>query len=205
MENGLSASDVAMLNGNNGWGDNGFMWVFALLILAGGGFGGFNRNGYMPQYATQDFVQNGFNFNDLQDQNRDILAAINSVPGAVISAVKDASYQNLQETRDLQSIVSNGFANSQKCCCDTLRAIDSVNYNGAINTASINANTTAVGQKILDALSADKISALQIENQALKTQAMIQEMSCGLPRISPYMYTVNPVSSACGCNGYMLQ
>jgi hypothetical protein len=40
----LSASDVALLNdrrdGGFGWGDSSFMWIFALLILANGGFGG---------------------------------------------------------------------------------------------------------------------------------------------------------------------
>lgn len=48
MENGsLSASDVALLSGRDGygygdmWGGNSMMWIFALLILAGGGFGGF--------------------------------------------------------------------------------------------------------------------------------------------------------------------
>ena len=45
MENGsLSASDVALLSGRDGYGDlfggNSMMWIFALLILAGGGFGG---------------------------------------------------------------------------------------------------------------------------------------------------------------------
>ena len=65
MENGLSASDVALMN-RDGFGGDAFMWIFALLILAGGGFGGFGGYG---NAATQDFVQNGFNFNDLQDQN----------------------------------------------------------------------------------------------------------------------------------------
>ena len=42
-ENGLSASDVALLNGGggcNGWGEMSFFWIFALLILANGGLGG---------------------------------------------------------------------------------------------------------------------------------------------------------------------
>ena len=47
MDSGtLSASDIALLSGNNGFGDfggNSFMWIFGLLILLGlfnGGFGG---------------------------------------------------------------------------------------------------------------------------------------------------------------------
>lgn len=74
-ENGLSASDVALLSGNNdgfgggnSWG--GLIWLFAIIAMFNGGwgngFGGGGRGGYQPQYATQDFVQNGFNFNDLQ-------------------------------------------------------------------------------------------------------------------------------------------
>ena len=50
MENNgaLSASDVALLNRNNGmsWGDSSFMWIFALLILANGGFGGWGNNNF---------------------------------------------------------------------------------------------------------------------------------------------------------------
>ena len=44
MDNGsLSASDVALLSDRgygDMWGGNSMMWIFALLILAGGGFNG---------------------------------------------------------------------------------------------------------------------------------------------------------------------
>ena len=59
MEN-LSASDVALLNrdGNFGaFGDSGFFWVFALLLLAGGGFGGWGNNN---DYVTSAELQAGF-------------------------------------------------------------------------------------------------------------------------------------------------
>lgn len=84
-ENGLTASDVALLNndgmGGSGWG--GMIWLFAILAMMGGGFG--FGGGYRPQYATQDFVQNGMNFSDLQDQNRDILNAITSGTAQAVS------------------------------------------------------------------------------------------------------------------------
>ena len=57
---GLSASDVALLNGdgmNGGWG--GMIWLFAILAMMGGGFGFGGNRGY-EQYATRDQVQNGF-------------------------------------------------------------------------------------------------------------------------------------------------
>ena len=59
----------------------------------------------------------------------------------------------------------------QECCCSILRAVDGVNYNGAINTAAINANTTAQVQKILDALTANRMTEMQNEINALQLQA----------------------------------
>ena len=47
MESGLSNSDVALLSDRNDGLSSGagLFWIFALLILAGGGFGGFGNNG----------------------------------------------------------------------------------------------------------------------------------------------------------------
>jgi len=60
--NGLTAADIAAINGNeNGWG--GMIWLFAILALMGGGFGGWGNNN--QQYATRDQVQNGFDTQNL--------------------------------------------------------------------------------------------------------------------------------------------
>ena len=132
MENGtLSASDVALLSGNNGmWGDGSFMWIFALLILAGGGFNGFgwgNGFGYQPQYATQDFVQNGFNFNNLLDQNRDILNAISKDTADTITAIKDGNAATIREFGNVESALATAIQQQQTCCCEVQRNIDAVN------------------------------------------------------------------------------
>lgn len=75
-----------------------------------------------------------------------------------------------------------GFARQQECCCETLRAIDGVNYNAAMNTASINANTTAQTQKILDAISGNRMADMQNQINQLQLQAAL----CGIPRTTPY-------------------
>ena len=109
-ENGLSAADVALLNGNdggfgsNGWG--GMIWLFAILAMMGGGFGGFGNAGYHPQYATQDFVQNGFNFNDLQSQNRDIMTAINNGVSQAVATTNQAKYDNINVMKDIQTAIT---------------------------------------------------------------------------------------------------
>ena len=115
--------------------------------------------------------------------------------------VKTGIMQNGYETRDainmnannINTNLNNGFNSLntgisnlgyklQDCCCQTQRAIDSVNYNMATQACdtrntiqnatrdileSNNNNTRA----ILDFLTNDKISTLQAENQSLKFQA----------------------------------
>lgn len=187
MENGsLSASDIALLDGRNGTnGDGlGLLWIFALLILAGGGFGNYG-NGYNPQYATQDFVQNGFNFNDLQDQNRDILNAITNGTAQTVAATNQAKYDNINVLKDAQvqlanqiadvkTMEQNILANQNECCCSTKMLIAEnaaqSRYDSAMNTAAINANVTAQTQRILDVLSQNKIEALQAQVNALEMQ-----------------------------------
>ena len=110
---GLSASDVALLtgNGNNGWGMDGgwgsMIWLFAIIALMGGwGNGGFGGNGYHPQYATQDFVQNGFNFNDLQSQNRDIMTAISNGVSQAVATTNQAKYDDINVMKDIQTAIT---------------------------------------------------------------------------------------------------
>lgn len=153
------------------FGGNG-IWLFAILALMWGGNGLFGRGG-AGDYARQSDVVYTSAFNQLQDENNAIRGDIQRVGYDNMAVIKDAMYNNLSEIRDLESITSSGIANQQKCCCDTLRAIDGVNYNGAINTASINATTTAQTQKILDAIAQNKMEALQSKVSELQlAQAM---------------------------------
>lgn len=187
MDNGtLSASDVALLSGNGGagWGDSSFMWVLALLVLANGGFNGFGGNGYHPQYATQDFVQNGFNFNDLQDQNRDLMGAITSGTAQAVAATNQAKYDNINVAKDIQATLGSqlsdirtaqvtALANQNECCCNTLRAIDNLSYQGAMNTASINETTVAQTQRILDAITGNRMADMQNQINQLQLQSAL--------------------------------
>ena len=179
MDNaGLSAADVALLNnGENGWG--GMIWLFAILALMGGGFGGGwgNNNGN----AIQADVNRGFDNQNLQAQTRDILAAVtsgtaqsvataNQVYHDVVGYVGD-KYTELQ--RDVASLAvgqANLLAKENECCCGILRAIDGINYNAAMNTAAINANVTAVGQKIADLIVGNRMDDMQNRINQLELQ-----------------------------------
>ena len=224
-ENGLSAADVALLTGNNNnddWGGNGMgglIWILALLALMGGGFGGgWGGNGYHPQYATQDFVQNGLNFNDLQDQNRDIMNAITNGTAQSVAAAKEAEYESVAVAKDIQSTIISQIgdvrtnqlqllANQNQCCCDTKQALcegfNSINaaiaqarYENAMNTAAINANTTAGVQRILDAYTGNQIQDLRDQVQSLQLANQLQ----GVVRY-PNGWTYNAGNSPfCGGN-----
>ena len=208
MDGGLSAADVALLNNDgmngNGWG--GMIWLFAILAMMGGGFG-WNGNGNNSN-AIQADVNRGFDNQNLQAQTRDILAAVtngtaqnvaaaNQVYHDVVGYVGD-KYSELQ--RDLAGLAvgqANVLAKQNETGCNILRAIDGVNYNAAMNTAAINANTTAVGQKIIDTLTQNRMEAMQNRINQLE----LQNQLAGVVRY-PNGWTYNagaaPFCAGCG-------
>lgn len=226
---GLSASDVALLtgNGNNGWGMDGgwgsMIWLFAIIALMGGwGNGGFGGNGYHPQYATQDFVQNGFNFNDLQDQNRDLMGAITNGTAQAVAASTQAKYDNINVMKDVQAAIiaqigdvktnqMQLLANQNDCCCSTKMLISEVGnnlaselaqarYENAMNTASINANTTAQAQRIIDMMTGNTIQDLRDQVQGLQLASQLQNV-VRYPNGWTYNAGNNPFcNNGCGCN-----
>nr|DAO77245.1 MAG TPA: hypothetical protein [Bacteriophage sp.] len=198
MNEGLTPADIAAVNGNNGWGGfgNEGLWLFAILALMGGGFGNWGNRGMGDRNATVSDVQRATDFAALERQNNETVAAVRQAAYDNQGAIKDGNYNVLGEIRDLQSAAASGFARQQECCCETLRAIDGVNYNAAMNTASINANTTAQTQKILDAISGNRMADMQNQINQLQLHAAL----CGIPRTTPYGYGIVPQFAGCNSN-----
>ena len=113
----------------DGFGNNSFVWIFALLALMWGGNGfGFGNNAYGLGYrpATAEDVNNGFNFNDLQNQNRDIISAINAgtaqsvattnqVYHDMVSAFNDKYNELQRDTASLAVGQANILAKQNEC------------------------------------------------------------------------------------------
>ena len=184
MDNGLSAADVALLNGNDMWGGGGaFMWIFALLILANGGFGGFGNNvanaiGY-ENLATSNEVQRGFDNQNSMSNQREILAAVNAGTAQSVAATNQTFHDTLgiiqsrydELARDISGIAlgqAQALANQNACCCETKQMIMQSNYDGAMRDAATNANFTAQIQSVKDMIAQDKIEALQAEVSKLQ-------------------------------------
>lgn len=200
MENSYSLSDVAAVTRGNdgfGWGADGmgFFWIFALLLLPGL-FGGsfWGSRGANGEPVTEAGLCNAMNFNNLE----------NSV--GRLGDSQTAGFNGLQ--RDLCqgfSAINAGINqvrfDNQQCCCETQRLLDRNDYNAAMNTASINANTTAQTQKILDAICGNRMADMQNQINQLQLHAAL----CGIPRTTPYGYGIVPqfaqLNCGCGCSG----
>lgn len=195
MDTGVSLSDIAAVTGKDGMfdGAGGGMWIFALLILlliGGGGFFGNNRTNGEP--VTEAGLCNAMNFNNLENAVGRLSDSLQSDYMGLQNGICNMGYESLRNFNGLQSQLAD-------CCCTTQRAIDGVNYNGAINTAAINANTTAQTQKVLDAIQQNKIDSLQ----AQVNQLQLQSAMCGVvryPNATTYTAGMNPYWNQSCCN-----
>ena len=170
---------VMNMGNDGGFGLNGLGGIFALLILLGifngNGFG-FGGNGNL----SAD-MQRGFDNQNTMAQTRDILSAVTSGTAQTIAAstqnatnaieaIKDGNANLIREFGNVETALTALGGKQQECCCEILRAVDGVNYNGALNTASINANTTAQTQKILDAIMGNRMADMQNQINQLQLQ-----------------------------------
>lgn len=187
MEGNYSLSDIAAVtnDGMFGGGNNGILWLFAILLLGGGGFGWGGRS----QAASTEDLASGFNFSALQNKTNDILAAVNNNNQVLGNAICQLGYQDLQNFNVLERQIAD-------CCCATQRAVDSVKFDMANYSAATNAAITAGTQKILDKMCADQTAAMQARIQQLE----LQQALCGIPRTNPYGYGIYayPSCNPCG-------
>lgn len=209
----IETNGTPVIMGNDGMGGMG-IWAFLIFALLFGGNGfGWGNNGFAnaigyENLATSNEVQRGFDNQNAMANQREILSAVTSGTAQSVAATNQVFHDMIgyvgdkynEITRDIAALAvgqANQMAKEQECCCATLRAIDGVNYNNALNTAAINATSTANAQKILDALAQNKIEDLQSKVQSLE---LAQAMS-GVVRY-PNGWTYNAGTSPfcnCGC------
>lgn len=190
----MTLADIAAVTDrdNNAFGgNNGGMWIFALLILlmmGGGYWNKGNQNGGEP--VTESGLCSAMNFNGLENSVGRLNDSLQADYMGLQNGLSNIGYENLRNFNETQNRISD-------CCCTTQRAIDGVNYNGAINTAAINANTTEQTQKVLDAIAQNKIEALQAQVNQLQLQAAMCVV-VRYPNATTYCSGSNPFGG-CGC------
>lgn len=191
---GLSIGDVAALS-NGGLGGlggdlSGLIYLAVIFAMFGGGFGfgGFGNGAgaaVATGMATQADMQRGFDAQNSMANQRETLAAVTNGTAQTIAAstqnaanaitaIKDGNAALIREFGNVETALAGVAGKQQECCCEILRAVDGVNYASAINTAAINANTTAQTQRILDAISSNRISEMEQQIQQLTLQNAMQ-------------------------------
>ena len=204
--NGLTVADVAALSnggfGGFGGGFEGLIYLAVIAAMFGGGFGfgGFGNGAgaaVATGMATQADMQRGFDQQNTMAQTRDILAAVTNGTAQTIAAstqnatnainaIKDGNASLIREFGNVETALTALGGNMQNCCCNILRATDQVRYDGAVNTAAINANTTAQVQKVLDAIAGNRMADMQSQINALQ----LQNATAGMMRF-PNAWTFN--------------
>ena len=212
MDNGGITPVMPIGNGyGDGFGGGGsFMWIFGLIVLLalfnGGGFG-WGGNGTGNSNAIQNDINRGFDNQNLQAQTRDILAAVNAGTAQAVATTNQTFHDNLtamqalynETARDMAGLAvgqANILAKQNECCCEQKQLIMQSNYDAAMRDAATNANITAQTQKVLDAISQNKIESLQGRINQLE----LQQATSNVVRY-PNSWTYNAgMSPFCGCN-----
>ena len=162
-----------MFGGGDGW------WGIILLALlfgwGGGGYGG----GSFQGTETRAAISEGFQINGIDN-------GIRAVQNGLCDGFYAVNTSLLQGFNGVQAQMATLAAQQAQCCCETQRLVErgfcDTNYNLATQmcdvkntiqhtTRDIIDNQNANTKSILDFLVQDKLSTLQAENQALKSQA----------------------------------
>ena len=199
MENAYpSLSDIAAVTDgrryNDGFGCGGGDWWIILLFLfamGGGGFGGWGNG----QGLTQAQMQQGFD-------TQEITRKLDGISYGLADGFYAQNTTMLNGFREVTDAVQQARFDAQHCCCETNRNIDNVRYEGAKNTCDIIQAQHEDTQKILDAITGNRIADMQ--NQI--NQLQLREALCGVvryPNATTYTAGGNPFfrggcGSGCG-------
>lgn len=122
MESGISTGDLALMRDNDGFGGNGFFWVFALLILMFGGNGwmGGNNNTALSDQMNQGFTNQQLQTIALSSANNNYETAqlINGQTNALMQQNNTNLINAIQGFNSVNISLQNLQAKLDSCCCD---------------------------------------------------------------------------------------
>lgn len=172
MDNTSGITPVMPLGGDAFGGSNSFFWVFALLVLMGGGFGNWGGNGNTNALSAD--MQRGFDQQNTMYQTGNILSAVTdgtaqtiaaSTANAAnaITAIKDGNASLIREFGNVETALTALGGKQQECCCDIKQLISASKYETAMQMAAMEQRITSkMDANEIQSLR-DKVSALQLE------------------------------------------
>ena len=180
-----SGTPLYVGNGNGAMGGDWGIMFLAFLAMMGGGFGGWGNRGPMMPPLTGDQapassaqLQNAMNFNDLQDQNRDINNNVNNVYHDTVAYVGD-KYMELQ--RDVEAVRAQAI----QCSFETQKQISDQTLKFSEMMNAQNMMIVAENQKTRDLFVQDRFERMQAEINELKRQRDLAGLRDSLRPLPP--------------------
>lgn len=135
----------------------------------GRGYGGYGGGGAAEDYVlTSDFAQIERKLDTITSGICDSTFALNNT---IVNGFNNTNTALVTQGYETRNAIGGLATQLASCCCDLGRAIDGVNYNLATNACDIKHAIADSTSQILGFLTNEKISSLQLENQALKFAA----------------------------------
>ena len=91
---------------------------------------------------------------------------------------------------------ANALANQNQCCCTLQSLIREMNYEAAMRDAATNANIVAQNQRVLDAITGNRMEAMQNRINQLELQNQLQGVM-RYPQGWTYNAGTNPFCGGC--------
>ena len=183
-----SISDIkAVTDGNDGmFGGGSILLVLVLFFILMMGGGNWNGRG---NAVTEADLCNANSFSELKSAVARNADGISGMYTGLQNGLSNLGYETLRNFNTLQAQLAD-------CCCTIQRGIDSVNYNGAINTSNIIQAQERGTQKILDAICGNRMADMQSQINQLQLQAAL----CGVVRYpNAITYGAGPSPFFGGC------
>lgn len=174
MESMSPADMRAVLDGRDGYGDGfgmgggWFAWILLFALFGGNGFGWGGRNG---NPVTEADLCNANSFSDLKNAVGRLSDSQAAIARQTDNAICQIGYQALQNTNLLERQIAD-------CCCQNQLATQSVKFDMANYAAGTNAAIAEHTQKVLDAISGNRMADMQNQINQLQLQAAL----CGVIR-----------------------
>lgn len=211
---GLSASDVLALtkdsDGLFGGGSSGgilaLIIIFVLLFGTGSGFG---FGGGRENVATQGEVQRSFDTNTIINKLDGITNGLCDGFYATNNSINGVNMNTMQGFNSVnQGINSLGYQ-MQQCCCENLRANDSLKYENAQNTCAIVNAIHADGEATRALMQANTVQELRDKLQErdntisnfMQSQGLLNALGRYVTNPPCYQgYNGYGYGYGCGCN-----
>lgn len=199
-----SLSDVAAVTGRNDYGDfgNGSWWIIVLFLFAfmGNGFGGYRNPAPNGEPVTEAGLCNAMNFNNLENAVGRLSDMTQNQTMALSNGMSNLGYEMQSNIGTLGKEIALGQANLGRqiadSSCITQRAIDAMNYNNAMNTASINKN---IDDKFAALEKAQLEQTITAQAQKISQLELAQQMTGVVRYPMSYSYTAGQSPFCGGC------